>query len=70
LKLLRVNERPDEVDPNATPNISIDSISRRVLNPTTRRDITISGRVAKDSELKSTTATGQRNIIRVIDCVR
>ena len=69
-EIIRVNERPDEVDPNATPNISIDSISRRVLNPTTRRDITISGRVAKDSELKSTTATGQRNIIRVIDCVR
>ena len=73
-EIIRVNPLPgddtEQVDPNASPNISIDSISRRVLDPKTRRDITISGRAAKDSELNPTTETGQRNVIRVIDCVR
>lgn len=75
-EIIRVNPLPvggdtiEQVDPNATPNISIDSTSRRVLDPTTRRDITILGRVATDDELKPTTLTGQRNVIRVIDCVR
>jgi hypothetical protein len=59
-----------QIDLNAIPNISIDSISRRVLDPKTRRDITIEGRIARDDELGATTSTGQRNIIRVIDCVR
>lgn len=69
-EIIRVNpllgDGIEQVDPNATPNINIDSISKKVLNPKTRRDI----RSSKDSELKPTTPTGQRNIIRVIDCVR
>jgi hypothetical protein len=73
-EIIRVNPLPgdgtQQVDPNATPNISIDSGSRRVLDPTTRRDATVKSRVATDDELGATTQTGQRNIIRVIDCVR
>ena len=73
-EIIRLNGGGDggagQIDLNAIPNISIDSTSRRVLDPKTRRDITIEGRIARDDELRATTSTGQRNIIRVIDCVR
>lgn len=58
------------IDPNAVPTISIDSFTRRVLNPKTRREVITRSRIAGDDELKFTTSNGQINIIRVIDCVR
>ena len=68
-----VLSRVQPFDPNANPTISIDSISKILLNTNTRKEIIGADgktRVVGDNELKFTTSNGQINIVRVIDCVK